>query len=214
MDKKIGYLKSIDTGVISDAMTLLGIDGWTNNIFPSSKDFKIAGKAFTILFVPTVNGAEKTIASYETIDTCQPGDVLVIAGAPDGRIFGGNLAYLCMNKGVAGVVLDGKTRDVNEIEERVPLFCRGCINRPTDAQYKMVKAQVSVNCDGVAVSPGDIIVGDRDGVIVVPAARVDDVIYQCEMIVEVEAEMAAALKRKAPGTELYAILKKKKILRK
>ena len=214
MDKKVEYLKSIDTGVVSDAMTLLGIEGWTSNIFPTSKEFKIAGRAFTMLYTPTVNGNEKTLATYETIDTCQPGDVLVITGALEGRIFGGNLAFLSMNKGAEGVVLDGKTRDINEIEGRVPLFCRGAAIRPTDAQYKLIKAQVPVVLDGVPVSPGDIVVGDRDGIVVVPASRVDDVIYQAEMIVEVEAEMGAALKRKAPGTELYAILKKKKILRK
>jgi regulator of RNase E activity RraA len=214
MDKKIEYLKSIDTGVVSDAMTLLGIDGWTSNIFPTAKDYKIAGTAFTMMYAPTVNNNEKTLATYETIDTCQPGDVLVIAGAPEGRIFGGNLAFLSKNKGVEGVVLDGKTRDVNEIEEKIPLFCRGAIIRPTDAQYKLVKAQVPVLCDGVVISPGDFVVGDRDGLAVIPAARIDEVIYQCEMIVEVEAEMQAALKRKAPGTELYSILKKKKTLRK
>jgi regulator of RNase E activity RraA len=215
MDKRVEYLKSIDTGVVSDAMTLLGIDGWTGNVFPTSKEFKIAGTAFTMLHVPTVNNNEKTLATYETIDAyCKPGDVVVLAGAPEGRIFGGNLSFLCRNKGAVGVVIDGKTRDINEIEEKIPLFCRGAIIRPTDFQFKLVKAQVPVVFDGVTISPGDVVVGDRDGIAVVPAARVDEVIYQCEMIVGVEAEMQEALKRKAPGSELYAILKKKKTLRK
>jgi regulator of RNase E activity RraA len=213
MDKRIEYLKSIDTGVISDAMGLLGIEGWTNNIFPSSKDFKIAGKAFTGLFTAPVSGNEKTYAPYDVIDMCEPADVLVFAGAPEGRIFGGNLAYFAMNKGLEAVVLDGGTRDVSEIEGRLPLFCRKAVIRPTDNQYKLTQIKVTVNCGGAMVSPGDIVVGDRDGLIVIPADRVDDVIFQCEKVVEVENEMGAALQRRAPVDELKAIIKKKKILR-
>jgi regulator of RNase E activity RraA len=213
MDKKIEYLKSIDTGVISDAMGLLGIEGWTGNIFPTSKDFKIAGKAFTGLFTAPVSNNEKTYAAYDVIDMCEPGDVLIFAGAPEGRIFGGNLAAFALNKGLEAVVLDGGTRDVSEIEEKIPLFCRKPVIRPTENRYKLTQIKVSVNCDGAMVSPGDIVVGDRDGIIVIPVSRLDDVIYQCEMIAGVESEMSAALKKKAPVDELKAIIKKKKILR-
>jgi regulator of RNase E activity RraA len=213
MDKKIEYLKSIDTGVISDAMGLLGIEGWTNTIFPTSKDFKIAGKAFTALFTAPVSNNEKTLAAYDVINMCEPGDVLVFAGAPEGRIFGGNLAAFAANKALGAIVLDGGTRDVSEIEERLPLFCRRPVIRPTENRYKLTQIKIPVNCDGAMVNPGDIIVGDRDGVIVIPASRLDDVVYQCEMIVGVESEMGAALKRKAPVDELKSIIKKKKILR-
>jgi regulator of RNase E activity RraA len=213
MNKKIEYLKSIDTGVISDAMGLLGIEGWTNNIFPTSKDFKIAGKAFTGLFTAPVSNAEKTYAAYDVINMCEPGDVLLFAGAPEGRIFGGNLASFAVNKGLAAVVLDGGTRDVSEIEEKIPLFCRKPVIRPTENRFKLTQIKIQVNCDGAMVNPGDIIVGDRDGIIVIPASRLDDVVYQCEMIVGVESEMGAALKRNAAVDELKSIIKKKKILR-
>jgi regulator of RNase E activity RraA len=213
MDKKIGYLKSLDTGVISDAMGLLGIEGWTSNIFPTSKDFKIAGKAFTGLFTAPVGNNEKTYAAYDVINMCEPGDVLLFAGAPEGRIFGGNLASFAVNKGLEAVVLDGGTRDVSEIEEKIPLFCRKPVIRPTESRYKLTQIKIQVACDGATVNPGDIIVGDRDGIIVIPASRLDDVIYQCEMIVAVETEMGAALKRKAAVDELKSIIKKKKILR-
>jgi regulator of RNase E activity RraA len=63
------------------------------------------------------------------------------------------------------------------------------------------------------VSPGDIVVGDRDGVIIIPAACLDDIIYQCEMIVDVENEMSAALKKRVSANELKSIIQKKKILR-
>ena len=214
MKEKLDYLRSIDSGVVSDAMNLLGIGGWTNSIFPTNKDFKIVGKAFTGSFARVVSGEESGYSSYDVLDMCEPGDVLVLAGAPEGRIFGGNLAFISKNRGLEGIVLDGRTRDVTEIEEMIPLFCRGPINYSTDAMYRMTQIKVSVNCDGTTINPGDIIVGDRDGVIVIPASRLDDVIYQCKHVEEVEAKMNAALKRNAPGSELKEIIKEKRVPRK
>lgn len=215
MDKKLEYLKSIETGVVSDALELLNIKNWTNSIFPSDKDFKIVGKAFTALFTATVSKDEKTYNHYDVINMCEEGDVLVFAGAPEGRIFGSNTAVVASQKGIVGIVLDGRSRDVTEIENvPMPLFYRGPIIAPTDSQYKLTQVQVRVNCDGAMINPGDIVVGDRDGMVVIPAERLDEVIYQCEMIADVEAQMLQGLKRKAPIEELKAIIKQKKILRK
>jgi 4-hydroxy-4-methyl-2-oxoglutarate aldolase len=144
---------------------------------------------------------------------CEPGDVLILGGAPYGRIFGGNLASFAMNKGLEAVVLDGGTRDISEVEKKLPLFCRKPVIRPTDFQYKLTKAKITFNCDGAMVSPGDIVVGDRDGIIIIPSARLDDIIYQCEMVAEVESEMSEALKKRVTVNELKSIIKKKKILR-
>ena len=213
MKEKIEYLKSIDSGVVSDAMDLLGIGGWTNSIFPTNKDYKIVGKAFTGLFVTAVTGAETAYATYEVIDMCEAGDVLVLAGAPEGRLFGGNLAFKSKNQGLEGIVLDGRTRDMSEIEEKIPMFCRGPINYDS-GKFKLTQVKVTVNCDGTTINPGDIIVGDRDGIMVIPASRLDDVIYQCKHVAEVEAKMSAALKRNASGSELKEILKEKKVPRK
>jgi regulator of RNase E activity RraA len=212
--EKIAYLKAIDSGVIADAMNLLGLEGWTNSIFPANKDYKIVGKAFTGLFTAPVSGGEKTYSPYDVIEMCGPGDILVFAGAPEGRIFGGNLAFKSKNQGLEGIVLDGRTRDVSEIESHLPIFCRGPINYPTDNKYKLTQVNVVINCDGAMIKPGDIIVGDRDGIIVIPSERLDDVIYQCEHVEAVEAKMQAALKNNASAAEAKAIIKEKKILRK
>jgi regulator of RNase E activity RraA len=212
--EKISYLKRIDSGVVTDAMGLLGLEGWTDGIFPTNKDYKIAGKAFTGLFTAPVSGDEKTYSPYDVIEMCGRGDVLVLAGAPKGRIFGGNLALKAKNQGLEGIVLDGRTRDVSEIENCLPIFCRGPINYPTDNKYKLTQVNVVVNCDGAMIKPGDIILGDRDGIIVIPGERLDDVIYQCEHVEAVEAKMQAALKNKASAAEAKAVIKAKKIPRK
>lgn len=213
MQAKMAYLKEVGTGVISDAMLLLGIDGWSTHVFPIAKDAKIAGPAFTTLSVVPVNGKEKTLGAYGVIDNCQPGDVIVRAGTTEGRLFGSNMALMAKNKGVEGVVLDGKSRDLNEIEEIIPLFLRSATVKPSDTTSKLVAIQVPVVFDGVKVNPGDIVVGDRDGVLFIPADRLDDVIYQAEMIAEVEKEVTEALSQKLPVGDVVKIIKKKSTLR-
>lgn len=213
MQEKMEFLKKVGTGVISDAMTLLGIDGWTTHVFPIAKDSKIAGPAFTTRSIVPVNGKEKTLGAYGVMDQCQPGDVIVRAGTPEGRLFGGNMALMARNKGVEGVVIDGKSRDLNDIEDVMPLFIRSATTHPSDTTSKLVETQVPVVFDGVHVNPGDIVVGDRDGVLFIPADRLDDVIYQAEMIAEVEKEASEALNRHVPVPDVVAILKKKSALR-
>ena len=117
------------------------------------------------------------------------------------------------NKGVEGVVIDGKSRDLNEIEEIMPIFLRSATVRPSDATSKLVEVQVPVVFDGVHVNPGDIVVGDRDGVLFIPADRLDDVIYQAEMIEQVEKEVTEALTQKLPVVDVVKIIKKKSTLR-
>ncbi|MBQ9421576.1 MAG: hypothetical protein IJU30_07480 [Lachnospiraceae bacterium] len=213
MQKKMEFLKSVGTGVISDAMTLLGIDGWTTHVFPIEKNMKIAGPAFTTRSVIPVNGKEKTLGAYGVIDSCQPGEVIVRAGTPEGRLFGGNMALMAKNKGVEGVVIDGKSRDLNDIEDVMPLFLRSATVKPSDTTSKLVEIQVPVVFDGVHVNPGDIVVGDRDGVLFIPADRLDDVIYQAEMIAEVEKEATEALNQHLPVADVVAIIKKKSAMR-
>jgi regulator of RNase E activity RraA len=213
LKKKIEFLKKVGTGVVADAMLLLGIDGFTTHVFPISKDAMIAGPAFTTLSVVPVNGKEKPLNAYAVMDLCQPGDVIVRAGTPEGRLFGSNMASMARNKGVEGVVLDGKSRDLNEVENIIPLFLRCPTVRPSATTSVLVETQVPVVFDGVHVNPGDIVMGDRDGVLFIPAERLDDVIYQAEMIAEVEKEVSAALNEKLPVPEVVKIIKKKSTLR-
>lgn len=214
LKKQLEYLSKIDTGVVTDALGLLGIGEWTTNIFPTDKDFKCVGTAFTGQYTSS-SGDAPPYNAYDVIEKAEPGDVLVLAGAPDARIFGGNLALHAKNKGLAAVILDGKTRDVTEIEEvPIKLFCRGpLIHGKNDSRYKLSAIQVKVDCDGAIINPGDIIIGDRDGMIAIPRDRVDDVIYQCEHVVEVEADMHAALLKNCSAAEAKNVIKAKKTLR-
>ena len=212
LQEQLDYLRSIATGVVVDAMELLGIKGWTRSIFPLNHEDKIVGPAVVALFTPAVSDYENVLNQYEIIDSCEPGDVLIFAGAPEGRILGGNLGFSAKNRGLAGMVLDGKTRDVNElIENSVPIFCRGAAIGPTASEYKFTLKDVPVNCDGAMIRPGDIIIGDVDGIAVVPVGMLDKLIYQCRHVADVEQAMSQALREKRPASETKEILKQKKI---
>lgn len=214
LKRQMEYLRKIDTGVVTDALNLLGIGEWTTSIFPTDKDFKCVGPAFTGQYT-SPSGDAPPHNAYDVIEKVEPGDVLVLAGAPDGRIFGGNLGLHAKNKGVEAVILDGKTRDITEIEE-VPmkLFCRGpLIHAKNDGRYKFSAIQVKVDCDGAIVNPGDIVIGDRDGIVVIPRDKVDDVIYQCEHVAQVEEKMHAALLKNCTAAEAKNTIKDKKIPR-
>jgi len=211
LSAKLAYLRDIDTGVVTDALGLLGIGQWTSDIFPTDKSFKCVGPAFTGKYVP-FNEQDAALNAYDVIDKVTPGDVLVLASAPDARIFGGNLGLHAHNKGVEAVVLDGRTRDVTEIEE-VPmkLFCRGpIIHSKNDKKYKFTQIQVPIECDGAVINPGDIVIGDRDGIVVIPRDRLDDVIYQCEHVEACEAVMHKTLLRNCSGAEAKATIAAKK----
>lgn len=109
---------------------------------------------------------------------CEPGDILVLAarGQLGFAMWGGYLSYAMRNRGLAAVVVDGAVRDVDDIAAAgLPLFARGiatCAAPPSTP----AEANVPVACAGAVVMPGDIVVADRKGVVVVSPALVEDVL--------------------------------------
>lgn len=212
-DQRIAFLKSTETGAITDAMKLIGISGWMDGIHPANPASKICGRAFTIQFSTVRDPMQKTYNMFEVFDHCKPGDVVVVSAPHAGAVVGENMMFALAGKGVAGMVLDGKTRDWGVIiESGIPHFSRGpAIMVPAD--FKITAVQVPIVCGGAVVEPGDYIVGDVDGVISLPQARIDDVIYQAEMVSQVEQEMDQAIKHGIEMQDLIKISQKKKIPR-
>ena len=103
--------------------------------------------------------------------------------------FGEILALACQHRGIAGIVVDGSVRDGSDIEALgFPVFCRGLA--PSGTRKEVAgELRTSIQCGGVNVDPGDIIVADRDGVIVIPASAMADVQMGVQKIVEKEARI-------------------------
>jgi regulator of RNase E activity RraA len=161
-----------DTAKLVDSMG--GYGAMHFEIKPLENHMRILGTALTVLTRPG-----DALYVQKAIDETRPGDVIVIAagGYKDVCVIGERLGYFFKRKGAAGIIVDGAIRDaVGMVADSPPTFARStCIRIFGSTGPGAIN--VPVSCGGVTVNPGDIILGDRDGVAVVPredAARVAD----------------------------------------
>lgn len=172
------------TTLLSDAMEKS--QTMHSEIKPVFRIDRVAGPAIT---------ARSMVADYLTpvaaIDYAQPGDVIVIdvRGYKDAAIWGDLAARSCKLRGIAAVVIDGAVRDSRGIEElQVPHFARAITPNAGDCSV-LGDINIPVQCGGVVVNPGDIIVGDSDGVVVVPRARAEQIIARVKKQLEAEERL-------------------------
>jgi regulator of RNase E activity RraA len=130
------------------------------------------------------------------LEFCRPGDVLLIDAGGDlnNAVVGGILSYYAASIGVVGIVIDGAIRDVAEIREReFPVYARGVTHR---GPYKDGPGEinVTVSVGGMVVNPGDIVVGDQDGLLAIPQEGVEELIGKARNVLEAEAETMRAMK--------------------
>jgi RraA family protein len=160
----IAALAAVDTTDLADAMQWsLHMESGIKALWPGMPAF--AGPAVTVT-VPNGSQEVRRIA----MDMAGPGDVLVVdaRGAMGYAVLGGKLAGNLKRQGLAGVVIDGVVRDWQEIQGHgLPVFCRG-FTMAASPKTGPGEVNVPVACGGVVVQPGDVIVGDANGVIVVP----------------------------------------------
>lgn len=197
MEEKLAFLRTCETGYITDALNLLGIKNcWAKGVLPLRDKGTVAGPAFTAQLT-RIQGHEKTYTMYDVVRDCPKGHVAVFAGVEGLLLVGGNITTLAQKKGIEAVVLDGKCRDVEAISALdMPVFLTGIEVEMTPSDLKITHINAPghpVRCNGATIYPGDIVVGDADGVVVIPAGRLDDVMYQAEWVASVERESAERL---------------------
>ena len=217
IEEAVKELGKVPSGYVTDAMTRLGIAGWSEGVLPLSPTARhISGRAVTLKYGPKRGDGRKMPNQYEVIRSAKPGDVLVVAAeASPCWLLGENVCHTAMYHGLAGIVVDGCVRDADEIAElEMPVFARGAGIRPFMTQLELIDVNVPVEFAGTQIRPGDIVVGDGDGLVVVPPERVEDVLFQVKDIAELEKEQEDAIRRQAPLEELNPILAKKKVLKK
>ncbi len=144
----------------------------------------LCGNAFTVRVRPGDN-----LMIHKALTLVQPGDVLVIDGSGDltQALVGGLMRTTCLARGVAGLVIDGAIRDLVEwAEPGMPIFARGHTHRGPSKDGPG-EINVPISCAGLHVAPGDVIMGDADGVIAIPAASASDVLALTRRHLEKEA---------------------------
>lgn len=137
---------------------------------------RVAGPAYTVRCVSGDN-----LMLHAAIYRAPAGSILVVeAGDVDYAVAGGNVCAVAQKHGVAAFIVDGVIRDLAEARaNRFPVFARGVIPIPGGKDV-LGDLNVTVRCGGVEVSPNDVVVADEEGIIVVPAAQVDDVLKRAQ----------------------------------
>jgi regulator of RNase E activity RraA len=165
---------------------------------------RMVGEAYTLRYIPAREDVDQLGAfegrghpQREAIEACPPGAVLVMDARRDASAAtGGDILMTRLQvRGAAGVVTDGGLRDSPVIEKLPwPAYC-GARSAPLNlVRHHAVEAQVPIGCGGVAVYPGDVLVGDAEGVVVIPAKMADEVAQEAEAQTEFEDWVEARVK--------------------
>jgi regulator of RNase E activity RraA len=143
----------------------------------------------------------------EAVDALQPGDVIVIgAGGDTGAGVWGHLLSSAANaKGCVGAVVDGLTRDAAGIcEMQFPVFARGISPYDSCGRSEVTAYEVPVECGGVRVNPGEVVFGDFDGVVVIPASILERTLELAESKAGGERIVADELRRGRRVADVFA----------
>ncbi len=194
----IEQFKKLPTGNICDANGKVGnMDAGIKPIDPQSK---LVGPAVTVRAQPGDN-----LILHKAIYEAVPGSVLVIDahGYTNAGAVGDIMVTACMARGIAGIVFDGAGRDANDIQETgFPFFVRA-LNPGGTVKESLGPINGPIQCGGVGVRPHDIIVGDRDGVVVIAQEKVREVLTKAQAIFDRETEVRKLLRQGKTTLEIY-----------
>ena len=182
-------LMGVTTATITTILLKKGLRNvWLRGTLPMRASQKrVVGPAFTLRFVParedlaTPASWSSPISTRAAIEDMPAGCVTVVdaMGVTDAGIFGDILVARMAERGVAALVTDGVLRDVEGVlSTSLPVFCSGAAAPPSVAGLTFVAWQQPIACGGVAVYPNDIIVADKDGAVLIPAAYLDQVLAE------------------------------------
>jgi len=162
------------------------------HLVSSPKEQVMAGPAYTVKCRSGDN-----LALHAALGRCSEGDALVVSNEEDNtRAIMGEImiSYLYYTKKIAGIIIDGPIRDIDEIRKLdFPVYCTGTT---PGGPYKEGPGEVNVPiaCGGVSVNPGDIIVGDPDGIIVIPRRDAEDILKDAKIFMEADTAKLAKAK--------------------
>ena len=191
----IERLLGIDVSALSDAdKTLPVVDAAVGAMVPA---VRMAGPAFTVV------AEDDHLPVMSALAAAAPGDMLVIATNGGSRaVFGELFASEARRRGLAGIVADGFCRDLRGLRRiGLPVFARGTTPR-SGTSVSRAALGARITCGGVEVSPGDIVFGDDDGVLIAPGERIVAALETAELIGRSERAILAA---QARGEALHAL---------
>ena len=189
-------------------MDRLGLMGATYGVRPMWPCPKIVGRAVTMKIKPVGLDKPKQHLGTLPIDAAQPGDVIVIdnGGRPDTSCWGGLLALAAKTKGISGVVIDGACRDIDESRDvGFPVYARGAIPMTARGRVMQESYNQEIEFAGVQVHPGDLVIADGSGVVIIPRSKEEEIVREAEAVAATEARMAEGIRQ---GMSVLEVLEK------
>lgn len=183
-----------DCATLSDAMDRLGIEGVCRGIKPRDHKFRLVGRAFTVRYVPVDVLAPGNVGDF--IDDLPAGTVVVLdnRGREDCTVWGDIMTQLASHKGLAGTVIDGACRDVDLcLKLGYPIYSRSYSMKTGKDRVQVDATGITVEIGGALVRQGDILVGDADGVVVIPSERAGQVLDLADEIATAENAIRQAI---------------------
>ena len=213
----IERLAKLDTCAVSDALDSLGLKGATWGVRPQWQCSRIVGRAVTMKIKPA--GLQQPTQHLGTapIEAAKPGDIIVIdnGGKLEFSCWGGLLALSAKLKGLSGVVIDGASRDIDEARDlEFPVYARGAV--PMTARGRIIQDSYNqeIQFAGVQCHPGDLVIADGSGVVIIAKEKEQEVVAAAEAIYQKEQEMADGIRKGSSGLEMLEKLGYEQMLKK
>ncbi|MCM2503216.1 ribonuclease activity regulator RraA [Aureimonas altamirensis] len=210
----IETLKGVSTATLTTVLLKKGLRNvWMRGTKPLKPGQpRVVGPAFTLRFVPAREDLATPASWASPISTraaieAMPEGVVAVAdamGVPDAGIFGDILCSRMAKRGVAALVTDGVMRDAEGVlQSGLDVWCDGIAAPPSVAGLTFVGWQEPIGCGGVAVFPGDIVVVDQDGAVLIPAAYLDQLMAEAPEQERMEGWIMTEVDRGVPLPGLY-----------
>jgi regulator of RNase E activity RraA len=198
-DSILHEFKKIPTSTFSDALDSLGIQSVITGISPIVEGIRLVGPAMPVRAVSGIRGTYplEDFAVGSVIDQASQGDVICfdLGGEPIST-WGGLASKAAMNKRVAGFVANGGVRDIEEIRQlEFPVFARHLVPTSGKTRIKILSINKPIECSDVKIEPGDIIIGDSTGLVVIPSSRALDILEKAMELEKKERKFENELKK-------------------
>jgi 4-hydroxy-4-methyl-2-oxoglutarate aldolase len=190
-------LLRMDSCAVSDALDKLGLPGSVTGIPRVSTDRRIAGRVLTVKLDRAEGRSTTRHLCTAAIEAASPGDIIVCEQRTglDAACWGGNLTIGAKMRGVAGAIIEGPARDIDESRQLdFPVFARSITGRTARGRIVEVATGAPILVGDVTVNPGDYVIADASSVVFVAQGEIGRVVEAAELIVERESLMAQGLR--------------------
>jgi 4-hydroxy-4-methyl-2-oxoglutarate aldolase len=201
----VSRLLKLDSCAVSDALDKLGLKGSVTGIQRYSTDRRIAGRVVTVTLAPAEGRSNTRHLCTAAIEAASPGNVIVVEQRTgiDAASWGGNLALGAKMRGVAGVIVEGPARDLDDCRKLdFTVYARSHTARTARGRIVEVATNEPITVGDVTVTPGDYVLADASAVVFVLASEIERVVETAESIMAREDAMAQALREGKPISQV------------